>query len=298
MESKIHSVEHSYFEIKKVISGLVARYPFLKVESIGKSVAGRDIPALMIGSGVEYTLFVSGDDPTNRITSLILLCFAEELCDKILNGKDLCGINIRKAMFGRGVIFIPLINPDGLEINMRGECGGGYLGAKLSRICGGDFSKWRSNLRGVEIARNLPFEFEKRREEEKSLHICGPGFEGFSGYKSQSEPETVALTELCRNNNIRQLINLSAFGQTIAYSGAPFVPTHSVKMAEVMAAVSSFKIEPPIAKNKIEINDWFTYEFAKPGLSVRLGNGSAPSVNELHYWYCRIKEMLTLSCLF
>lgn len=298
MESKIHSVEHSFFEIKKVISGLVARYPFLKVENVGKSVAGRDIPALMIGSGVEYTLFVSGDDPTNRITSLILLCFAEELCDKILNGKELCGINIRKAMFGRGVIFMPLINPDGLEINRRGECGGGYLGAKLSRICEGDFSKWRSNLRGVEIARNLPFEFEKRREQEKALHICGPSYKGFSGYKALSEPETLALAEVCHNNNIRQLVNLTDFGQTIAYSGKPFVPTHSVKMAEVMAAVSSFKIEPPITKNNIEINDWFTYEFSRPGLSVRLGKGGAPSVNELHYWYGRVREMLTLSCLF
>lgn len=298
MESKIHSVEHSFFEIKKVISGLVARYPFLKVENVGKSVAGREIPALMIGSGVEYTLFVSGDDPTNRIGVLILLCFAEELCDKILNGKELCGINIRKALFGRGVIFMPLINPDGLEINMRGECGGGYLGAKLSRICGGDFSKWRSNLRGVEISRNLPFEFEKRREEERSLHICGPSFKGFSGYKALSEPETSAVIDICRNNNIRQLINLSGYGQTIAYSGKPFVPTHSVKMAEVMTAVSSFKIEPPIAKNNIEINDWFTYEFGRPGLSVRVGDSNIPEVFELHYWYHRVREMLTLSCLF
>ena len=298
MESKIHSIEHSFFEIKKVISGLVARYPFLRVENVGKSVAGREIPALMVGSGAEYTLFVSGDDPACRITSLILLCFAEELCDKILNGKELCGINIRKAMFGRGVIFMPLLNPDGYEINSRGESGGGYLGAKLSRMCGGDFSKWRANLRGVEIAKNLPFEFEKRKQEERALHICGPNFKGFSGYKAESEPETLALTEVCRSYKIRQLISLSAFGQTISYSGVPFVPAHSVKMTEVMAAVSSFKIEPPKAKNKIEINDWFTYELNRPGLSVKIGNNEIPSVSELHYWYCRIRELLTLACLF
>ena len=159
-------------------------------------------------------------------------------------------------------------------------------------------SKWRATLRGVEIAKNLSFEFEKRKQEERALHICGPNFKGFSGYKAESEPETLALTEVCRSYNIRQLISLSAFGQTISYSGVPFVPAHSVKMAEVMAAVSSFKIEPPIAKNKIEINDWFTYELNRPGLSVKIGNNEIPSVSELHYWYCRIRELLTLACLF
>ena len=298
MESKIHPVEHSYFELKRVMSGLVARYPFINITNIGKSIAGRDIPALKIGSGAEYSLFVSGDDPTCRITTLILLCFAEELCDKILNGKELCGINIRKAMFGRGVILVPLLNPDGSELCQRGEIGGGYLGSKLAKLCQGDFSGWKSNLRGVEIARNLPYGFEARRAQEREKHICGPTSNGFSGYKAESEPETIALTELCRNQNIRHLISLSSFGQTVSYSGYPSVPARSVKMAEVMAAVSSFAVEPPIAKKSIEINDWFTYEASRPGLCVRIGANKTPSVSELHYWYCRVRELLTLSCLF
>lgn len=298
MDPKIHPVEHSYFEFKRAVSGLIARYPFVGLHNIGKSVAGRDIPALTVGSGAEYTLFVSGNDPTCRITPLILLCFAEELCQKILSGKELCGINIRKAMFGRGVILVPLLNPDGSEICQRGEAGCGHLGNQISRLCDGDFTKWRANLRGVELARNLPFGFDARREIERAAHVCGPAFSGFSGYRAESEPETVALTELCRSHNIRHMIYLTAPGQTVAYSGFPAVPARSVKMAEVMAAVSSFAVEPPIAKQSVEPNDWFTYETRRPGLSVRIGTGSTPAVSELHYWYCRLRELLTLSCLF
>lgn len=298
MDPKIHPVEHSYFEFKRAVAGLIARYPFIGLQYIGKSVAGRDIPALTIGSGAEYTLFVSGADPTCRITPLILLCFAEELCQKIITGKELCGINIRKAMFGRGVILVPLLNPDGSEICQRAEAGCGHLAGQIKRLCNGDFSKWKANLRGVEIARNLPLWFEARRESERSQRISGPSCCGFSGYRAESEPETIALTELCHSHCIRHMIYLGASGQTIAYSGFPAVPAHSVKMAEVMAAVTSFAVEPPIAKQTIELNDWFTYETRRPGLAVRIGAGQAPAVSELHYWYCRLRELLTLSCLF
>ena len=298
MESKIYPVEHSYFEIKRLISTLIARYPFVNLSHIGRSAAGRDIPALTIGSGSEYTAFVSGDDPLCRITTLILLRFVEELCDNILNGNEMCGLNIRKAMFGRGVIVVPQLNPDGAEIALRGEMGCGYMAGKISRLCGGDFSVWRANLRGVEIARNLPFAFEARKAEEREAKISGPKPYGFSGYRPESEPETLALTELCRTRGIRQMSSLSAFGQTVSYSGADTVPDRSVKMAEVMAAVSSFAVQPPIAKGSVELNDWFAYEFSRPGLCLRVGTDSVPTASELVFWYKRVREALTLAALF
>lgn len=298
MESKIHPIEHSYFEFKRVLSRLGAEYPFISITSAGKSVAGRDIPIITIGSGEEYTLFVSGDDPLCRITPLILLCFAEELCQKILSGDQMCGINMRKAMYGRGIIIMPLLNPDGYEIIQRGDLGCGYLRGKLGKLCGDDFSNWRANLRGVKVVNNLPFGYEERRDDERKTHAFTPSSKGFCGYRAESEPETIALTELCRKKSVRQLISLSSYGATISYSGGAVVPKRSLKMAEVMAAVSSFTVTPPIAKNFFEINDWFTYEFKKPGLGIRIGVDGVPTVRELNYWYSRIKEMLTLSCLF
>ena len=103
MESKIHGIDYSYFEIKRLIALITRKYPFVGVESIGKSVAGRDIQVLSLGSTSDFTLFVTGDDPAFRIATLILLQFIAELSEKILVGDEMCGINIRKAMFGRGI---------------------------------------------------------------------------------------------------------------------------------------------------------------------------------------------------
>lgn len=298
MESKIHGIEHSYFEIKRLISAIAAKYPFVGVSNIGKSAAGREIPVLTLGATGDFTLFIAGEDPSCRITTLMLLKFIWELSEKILAGEQMCGINIRKAMFGRGVAVLPLINPDGYEIALRGENGCGHMAQKISKLCGGDFSKWRSNLRGVEISRNFFSGFEQRRCDEREHHICGPRYEGFSGYRPESESETTALADFCRNKNVRQLINLSAFGKTVMYSGNPVVPPRSVKMAEVMAAVTSFTVTPPISNADFGIGDWFTYEFCRPALAVKIGVGSAPPVSELTYWYARLRELLTLSCLF
>lgn len=298
MECKIHGIEHSYFEIKRLISAIVSKYPFISVNNIGKSVAGRDIPLLSLGAAGDFTLFVTGDDPACRITTLILLKFIAEISEKILEGKQMCGINIRKAMFGRGIAILPLLNPDGFEIAARGENGCGHMVQKISRLCGGDFSKWRANLRGVELSRNFFPGFEQRRCEERENKISGPRFEGFSGYRPESEPETAAIADFCRNKNVRQMIHLSSYGQTVMYSGNPIAPPRSAKMAEVMAAVTSFTVTPPISKGEFALGDWFTYELLKPALTVKIGAGSAPPVEELTYWYARLRELLTLSCLF
>ena len=298
MESKIHGTEHSYFEIKRLISSIVSNYPFISQKSIGKSAAGRDIPVLFLGEEKDFTLFIAGDDGRCRINTLILLKFIKEISEKILSCDQMCGINIRKAMFGRGIAVLPLLNPDGFEIAGRGEKGCGSYAGRISKLCGGDLKKWGANLRGVELRRNFFYGFEARRNDERQNNICGPRNEGFGGYRPESEPETAALAQFCRTHDVRQIINLAASGQTVIYGNKPVLPKRSVKMAEVMAAVSSFTVSPPIALADDELCHWFTYEHRKPAITVKIGSGSAPDCTELTYWYARLREMLTLSCLF
>ena len=298
MESKINGTEHSYFEIKRIISGIVSDYPFIGQKSIGKSTAGRDIPLLFLGGEKDFTLFIAGDDGRCRITTLILLNFIKELSQKIILGGEMCGINVRKALFGRGVAILPLLNPDGFEIAGRGEKGCGNYAPKILKLCGNDFKKWGANLRGVELKRNFFCGFEARHEAERQNNICGPRCSGFGGYRPESEPETAALAQFCRRYDVRQIINLSSFGETITYGNKPTLPKRTIKMAEIMATVSSFSVVPPIGQDDSELCHWFTYEHQKPAITIKIGTGSTPDCTELTYWYARLKEMLTLSCLF
>ena len=298
MESKIHSVEHSYFEIRQLCLDLTARYPFLSKRGIGRSVAGRDITALALGGGDDTVLFVGGDDPAYRVSTLVLLKFIEELCHDIRHGKDLCGLNVRKALFGRKLIFVPQLNPDGAEIAYRGKSGCSYMPQNIEQLCGGKFDTWRSNLRGVEIAKNFPYKFAQRQAELRKKGHISPAPFGFAGHRALSEPETAAFVKLCREEKIRHLICLSSGGDCVTYSGDPATPRHSEKMAEIIGAVASYEVCPPFAKADTEICDWFTYEFSSPALCIKSGKESIPQVKDLYPLYLRLKEALTLSAVF
>lgn len=297
MESKIHQIEHSYFEVKRCISSLAAQYPFLNIKNIGRSSAGRDIQALTIGTASEYVLYLSSFNGMHRLMTLILLRFIEEFCDAVQNGEDMAGINIRRAMFGRGIIVVPMVNPDGHEITLRGEVGCGYMASKIAKISSGDYKHWCSNLRGVDLERNFLTGFDARRAVEKEKGLFGPAMKEFSGYKAESESETVAIAELCRSVPIRHVIQLSAYGETLCYGSGENIPGRSNKMAEIMSTVTGYAIDVPLTVTETGFRDWFIEEFGRPAFCVKVGNSGIPGVEKLEVEYERLKELLTLSAL-
>ncbi|MBO7519165.1 MAG: peptidase M14, partial [Clostridia bacterium] len=56
-------------EINGLIRAFCERYGFLERFSIGKSVAGRDIPAIRFSRGESYTLFAAAFHGSEHITS-------------------------------------------------------------------------------------------------------------------------------------------------------------------------------------------------------------------------------------
>ena len=298
MESKIHPIEYSYFETRRMISGLLTRYPFIGLTAMGRSVAGRELSAIMIGTGEDYSVLLSGTDPAFRLGTLALLMFAEELCESIMTGRDFCGINIRKAMFRRGVILIPTLNPDGTEIAQRGETGCGYMSGKISGMCDGEYSKWRANLRGVQLNGNFKGNFEAQPYAGQPFRAETPNFRGFYGYRAESEPETVALADFLHKKPTRNFLEISAPGNSILYSGSGSASSGSAKMAEVMASVTGFSVTPPIGSRQPEICDYYAREFGRPGFCVKLGEKQIPQVSQLDTWYAHIREMLVLFSLF
>jgi len=298
MESRIFPTDYSYFEIKRIIRKLCARYPFLECSSIGKSAAGRDIFSLKIGSENEKALFLGGDDPASPITTLILLKFCEEICRSISKGTELCGLNMRKALFCRSIIVIPLLNPDGAEIRKFCSLATTMAYEPDPRTTKKDYSNWRSNLRGVELKRNFAYGFAARKAAEKLCGIRGPAASGYSGPKSESEAESLAFCNFCRKNEISHLIHLSTFGETVSYSSDKAFANQSLKMAEIISAVSGYNICPPFLEADKYIEDWFTNEFSRPSLLIKVGADDIPKVDDLYEQYSKLKESLALAALF
>lgn len=288
-----------YAALKKTLAALTEEYPFLSSYIIGRSCAGRDIPAIRLGRSAEYVLIAAAFHGSEYITETVLLRFIALLCEAFKNDSSLAGFNVRRSLFGRGAIFVPCVNPDGCEIALRGAAGAGALAGNVARICGGDFARWNANLRGVDINHNFSAGWQELSALERESGIIGPAPTRFGGYRPESEPETLALTELCRTKKIRHALALHSQGEVIYWSYGDKIPRRSRKMAEILSSSSGYALSEAegLAKGG-GFKDWFISEFDRPAFTVEMGLGKNPlPIEQAAEITERLTEMLMLSLM-
>lgn len=299
MPNIIKHIEYDYNSYSEIMRNLSEEYKFLHMFSVGKSVFGRDIMALRLGRSADNIVYAAAIHGSERITATVLLRFIAELCEAVSAGGKICDVDARRALYGRSVIFIPLCNPDGCEISLKGAAGCGAHAARIYKLCGGDFEHWNSNLRGVDLNHNFDAGWEKLRELERKQGFFGPGPTRYGGSRPFSEPETAALAELCRTVNVRYLLTFHTQGEVIYWDYDGIETPRGKKMAEIFSASSGYALDVPTGLSYGGgFKDWFIKEFHRPGFTVELGNGKNPlSAEKGAEIYERVKEMLVLGLL-
>ncbi len=295
----IRSENYGYNDMCQALKLLCIKHPSLKRFSIGKSVSGKDIYALRLSSGVSHTLFAAAFHGSEHITSNICLMFAEELAAAYETGGSLEGINIKKALEGRGIIFVPRVNPDGCDISIFGASAAGEKAGEITKLCGGEFTRWNANLRGVDINHNFDADFAdvKAREIEAGIYVAGPS--RFGGTRPESEPETAALTMLCKSENIHHVCALHTQGEVIYWGYKDHCLNRSKQMAQILAATSGYALDVPTGTAVGGgFKDWFVSRFDRPGFTIEMGHGANPlPINRALEIYLKAREMLTVCAI-
>lgn len=289
-------MEYDYLALKNAMSQLCKKYSNLQEILIGKSCSGRDITALKLNNAREYVLFSAAFHGSEHITSNVLLYFIEELCKAYQKGGCIAGINIKKALGNRGIIFVPRVNPDGCEISINGALGCGKYAGKIYQLSKGDFKHWNANLRGVDINHNFDAGWNNLQILERKIGITGPSPTRFGGTSPESEPETVAMTTLCKTNNIHHAVALHSQGEVIYWNYDRYETKASKQMAEIMATTSGYALDVPISiATGGGFKDWFLKTFSRPAFTVEVGRGENPlPITDAVKIYADIREMLTI----
>lgn len=295
MEKIIKAMEYTDNGMKKTIREIEKQYDFLETFSIGQSVMGREIPALKIGSG-EYCLFTAGFSGTERLTTNILLFFAEELCRCIKENIPFAGINVNKALSGRGIIIVPRVNVDGAEIALCGASAAGSLAKEIRRISGNNTENWRANLRGVEINRNFSSGWYTLRETQRAAGVFAPCMSGYGGPYPESEPETVALLKLCERFKFKYSLSFLQGDSVIYWQYGDKLPQKSEKMVSIMASCSGYRFDP-VGSNSPggSFKDCFINSYERPAFNVHIKNTDIYTCDEE---YLVLRKMLLVSTLF
>lgn len=281
---------------QSLICELVNNFNFIEKQTLSKSLLDREIPVLYIGKKEKSILLTGAYHGMEWLTSLVLLKFIHDLSEKINQGNKLYTNLLKK----RGLTIVPCVNPDGVEISLKGEEAfekpGNFSADEYKML----FQKtensklWQSNARGVDINHNFNAGWEDLHRREKKMGIIGPGKTRYGGICPESEPETLAITKLCRESDFEYAFAFHSQGEEIYWDYGKKTPVESLKIANILAQLSGYKVSSPegLAVGG-GFKDWFISEFSRPGFTIEIGKGKNPlPLSDFNSIYAKIEKML------
>ncbi len=252
-------------------------YPFLSGSILTSSILGRDIPLLKLGEGKRIVLYVGAHHGTEWMTGALLLHFLEELCLAQAAGRAVLGVHIPFALKRRTLVFVPMLNPDGVAIAQGVSNDGDLLSERRRRMNpSGDFTHWQANARGVDLNHNYDAGFLEYKRIESELGIEGGAPTRYSGEFPESEPESAALASLVRTLMPAAVLSLHTQGEEIYYAAEAGV-AGSEAIARRFARLSGYRVAVPEGAAAYGgLADYTAGKLRIPSFTVECGRGENP----------------------
>ena len=286
-------------ERNKIIDYIKEKYEFVQVGLVGKSVLNRDINFLKIGASDKIVLWLGAFHGMEWLTTLVLFKFFDKICSYIHSSENPYGIDFKKEFKDKSLVIIPCVNPDGVEIALNGSASAGEYKHAVNLISGGETSYWQANVRGVDLNHNYNAKWEELHELEIKSGITGSSMTRYGGKIYESEPETKAVVNFCRNHNVEYAMAFHSQGEEIYYGFDGKFPKNSEKIANLLSVASGYKLSKPegLAVGG-GFKDWFVSEFNKPAFTVEIGLGKNPlPISDFEKVYEKIEKMLLVAAL-
>ena len=256
---------------------LQKRFPFLHVSSIGNTVLGRPIITYTLGEGDPATLYVGGVHALEYITSALLVHFTAQLCACMQNRMPLHTLQPAEFFKRHSAIILPMLNPDGVEIHLHGAKTAGILAQTVEKLSGGDTRHWQANARGIDLNHNFDAGYTLLKKEEVAQGITQPGPGKFGGYRPESETETSALCNLCRQIPFEKVMAFHSQGEELYWHYGPNTPPYAEKMAHSLAKSATYTACSPSGMAAHGgFKDWFIQTTGRPGFTIEVGKGKNP----------------------
>lgn len=266
--------QYGYFEMMEDLDSLKARFPFLEVETIGRSEMGLSIPAIRIGRGTREVHYNASFHANEWITTLLIMKFIELYAKTYSAGKFIGSFNIPKLYKQTSLWIVPMVNPDGVQLvqNKLDRSSNAYQ--KALQINGGstDFSGWKANINGVDLNDQFPAGWETEVQRRSPNN---PAPRDYPGSAPLTESESQAMAAFTRAHNFRLAAAFHTQGEEIFWGYRGYEPAESQRIVYQFAEVSGYR---PVryVESDAGYKDWFIQEWRRPGFTVECGKGINP----------------------
>lgn len=253
---------------------LLSKYSHIRRSVIGHSALNRKIIAYTVGV-TGSVLMCGAFHGMERVTAAVLYRFLDDLSAEYEQNSEL-----KEAFKHTGCTIIPMVNPDGVEISANGEHTAKHLKKYIERCLANEripHSRWQANARGVDINHNFDADFYTVKQNERDMGITSPRSTRYGGEYPESEKETRALCDFCRQQHFSLAVALHSQGREIYYDFGRNTPNESTDIANNMSALSGYTVSHPqgVAVGG-GFKDWFIEHLCKPAFTLEIGKGKNP----------------------
>ena len=285
------------------VRGLCARYPFITCSSIGRSVMGRPLWRLSMGTGENRVAYSAAYHANESITTPILLKFAEELAAAYASGGAIFAQSAAELLDYARLSLVPLIDPDGVDLvtgdlqSGRFHTGAAAIAARYPAL---PFpSGWKANIMGTDLNLQFPALWDTAREIKAAAGVTGPAPANFVGAAPLSAPESRAIYDHTLAFDPSLVIALHTQGEVIYWRFEDLEPPVSRDIVGTFSAVSGYAAaDTPYSASFAGYKDWFIQSFRRPGFTVEAGRGVNPlPISDFDGIYARVRGILTLGAL-
>ncbi|MBI4860053.1 MAG: zinc carboxypeptidase [Candidatus Riflebacteria bacterium] len=260
-------VYHTLAEVKAELDGTVAAYPQLaKLTTIGKSIEGRDIWAIRIGSTTDdgkkpAFLFTGLTHSREWISVEVIMGFISTLTTRYASDPE-----VKALVDGREIWIVPVVNPDGLSHSQT------------------QYQMWRKNRRknadntyGVDLNRNYGYKWGGEGASPN------PSSDTYRGTGPFSEPCTQAIRDIAKAKKVVTALSFHSYSELILWPwGYTADPTpdaavfelHGRKMAEISGYTPEQSIE--LYATTGDFDDYMYGELGSLVYTIELGQEFIP----------------------
>lgn len=274
-------VPYSSLLVGYVMEGLKSRYPFIQTGTIGKSVMGKEIPYLRIGTGGTQVFYNASFHANENITTPLLLKFAEEYAKAYEQGTTLYGVPAEGLYSTYQLYLVPIVNPDGVDL-VNGLLTNGIYYRRAQQIAA-DYpsvpfpSGWKANIDGIDLNLQFPAGWENAKEIKFSQGYVSPAPRDYVGEAPLTAPESAAVYRFTREHNFSLILAYHTQGEVIYWKYLDYEPKKSYEIAQYFGKVSGYTVEEtPQESGYAGYKDWFIQEYDRPGYTIEVGRGENP----------------------
>lgn len=258
-----------YNELLNDATLLKIAYPeFIQTENIGTTLSNSSIFMMRIGKGEKAILLTGGVHGRESINPVVLMAMAQYYANAYKEKEEPLvvqkkyPVNLKEFFEEYSLYMIPLVNPDGYMVSLRGFniIHNEELRLKAKSL-GIPYKEWKYNVNSVDINRNFP----SKSWVKKNLFD-----------EAGSELETKAVMKVMQEIPFEAYIDYHSRGKEIYYYRNTLSKTYNARQLEIaykLAEVSGYSLVNP--KEEIEAGDsggntvhFFSEQFKKPAFTI------------------------------